>query len=170
VDSLGPQILNSREVIDIPLHPHRDRDLDDTQGRQHKSVRLLPHGQHHSSGSRHRQRVQQSSRPHRCSEDDGANNGHVPCTTEEQNYRATEVILAHSENSVNALDPPLVARAINTALKKYKFLCGNKQVLGRSALYDIAELELLEKAQVGATETELESVALRSLLALRQTG
>ena len=71
---------------------------------------------------------------------------------------------------MNALDPPLVARAINTALKKYKFLCGNKQVLGRSALYDIAELELLEKAQVGATETELESVALRSLLALRQTG
>lgn len=101
---------------------------------------------------------------------DGANDGHVPCTTEEQNYRATEVILAHSENLENALDPPVLARAINTALKKYKFLCGNHQVLGRSALYDIAESELLEKAQKGTTETELESIALHALLALPQTG
>lgn len=101
---------------------------------------------------------------------DGVNGGHVPRTTEPQNHRATEVILAHSGNPENALDPPVLARAINTALKKYEFLSGNHQVLGRSALYDIAESELLEKAQIGATETQLESIALHALLALPQSG
>lgn len=96
---------------------------------------------------------------------DGVNGGHVPSTTEKQNYRTTEVILAHSEISERREDRPMITSALVSAAKRFRSLPCTTPGSDWQTLYAGVEREVLLNAPPGSTWDLIESLAFDVFLA-----